>query len=167
MPITPNNLSAFAKSGGPMAAPPEEMDDAMMDGAEDEAEAVDKFAELRPLLEEYAQEIEACCDEVDPDALRDPTAELAPQDMMILKQGVELLDPKLQMALQNAAQAGITPEEAGNVGMHLEGEGLVVDGDRLAGWLFRVGQALSESAGDPMNAPMDEAADMGAPGNPY
>lgn len=166
--IKPNNLAAFAKTGTPQPAPDEEMGNPM--GGEEEM-AVDKFVELRPLLEEYSQEIEACCDEIDPDALRDPSVELAPQDMEILQAGVQMLDPKLQAALTQAAQAGITPEDAGNLGMHLEGEGLVVDGDRLAGWLFRIGQALGGGMDPGMEAPMEnpmgEAEGMGAPGNPY
>lgn len=155
--IDPTKLAAFAQPETPAPSP---MDDETMD---DETPGADKFGELRPALEEFAIEIEECCDELDPEALRNPGAEMDPTDIELLKIGVESLDPRLQQALQ--ATQGISPAEAADIGLHLEQEGLATDGDRLGGWLYRVGQYALTPSPAPMETPMEptEATPAAAP----
>ncbi len=142
--IDASNLAAFANFGSSStSAAGEDLD------MEDDAVEVDKFANLRPLLKDVSLEIEQCCDEIDPDVLRDPSAPMAPEDIEILKQGVAMFDPGLQQTLQSAT--GMTPQEAADIGMQLEDEGLTSDGDRVSGWLYRVAQHGLASKSDSMS----------------
>ena len=141
------NLIAFAKS-----KPTGEFDDLDEDLETNEGNVEadpEKFATLLPLLEAFSIEIEDCCNEVDPDALRNPSMELHHHDGEIIRIGLENLDTNLCNELKRVAKLGITPEEAGNLGDYLENEKLVGDGGRVGGWLYRVGQALQKAKKSP------------------
>lgn len=127
--IDPRNLAAFARPKSPMSS---------FEDAEGAVAEVDRYSELRPALEQFAKEIDPSCDMLDPGALCDPGTEMDPTDVEILQQSIETFDPQLQQALRVAAD--INPTAAADIGMHLEHAGFTPDGDRFAGWLYRVGQ---------------------------
>jgi hypothetical protein len=96
-----------------------------------------------PALEQYAKEIEASCDELDYDMLTDPDLEMTEDDIAILQEGVLMLPPRLLKVIENLA--GIDIDGAQTIAAHLESEGMVDDAERVAGWIFRVGQLLDQS----------------------
>lgn len=92
-------------------------------------------------LEEFSDEAEQSADEVDGDDVTDPEAELSDEDHKILQDGYNALPPKLKKAIQRNAK-DISMDEATEIAEHLHEEDKVEDPDRLAGWLYRVGQIV-------------------------
>lgn len=106
-------------------------------------------------LEQYAQEIEASCDELDYDVLTDPDLEMAEDDIAILQEGVLMMPPRLLKVIENLA--GIDIDAAQTIAAHLESEGMVEDAERVAGWIFRVGQLLEQGEGTEEEPQEEEA----------
>lgn len=101
----------------------------------------ERFASLIPMLEEYSDDVEECCDELDPEILEDTALDMGPGDETILEEGMHALDRRLQRELKNCCK-GISPEDADYVADHLARENLVADPQRMSGWLFRLGQVM-------------------------
>jgi hypothetical protein len=106
-----------------------------------------------PALEQYSGEIEASCDELDYDMLTDPDLEMTDDDIAILQEGVLMLPPRLLKVIENLK--GIDIDAATTIAEHLENEGMVDDAERVAGWIFRVGQLLDQGEEE---APEEEGA---------
>lgn len=104
--------------------------------------ALDKIV---PMLVKNADEVQACCDELDPTVLANVGAKLSRSDTRILKQGLDQLGRPLRKLFSEIGE--ISPDEAEELGMQLESEGIVDDGGRVGGWLYRVGQLLGGSGG--------------------
>jgi hypothetical protein len=154
MAIDGKKLAAFAGGGGHKGPTPskeekgehhDEEDRAEHEGEHEEGHDDDmqeggegRFGKLIPLLEEFAEEVEACCDEIDGDLLVDMEAEMPSDEEQILKSGLHTLDKKLVKALSEAFDGGISPEEATELAEHLANEEIVSDPDRVAGWLYRI-----------------------------
>lgn len=160
MPVDPKKLEAFAnqppKGGKPGGGgkpeggnkPPGKNggDEGGGEGGGDEdmQEFGDgKYGALIPLLEENAEDLEANCDELDIDMLKDPSAELADEDKQILVESFDALPDDLK-AEMSAALSAISIEDARKLADHLAGEDMVDDAERMGGYLFRIG-ALVES----------------------
>lgn len=99
-----------------------------------------KPAAVIPFLEQYAQEVQLACDEVDYDLLVDPEAELDEESMQILQEGALMLPPRLQRLLPNLA--GIEYEDAAVIAAALLDREKIEDDQQWAGWIFRIGQLL-------------------------
>ena len=109
---------------------------------EEKDEGEGKFAKLTALLEEFAEDVEAAADSVDAEALHDPESEMSPEDEKIFEEDVDGLDEGLKKEL--AATGGMSLDEAHEIASHLEGEDMIEDGDRVAGWLFRAANHLHQ-----------------------
>lgn len=99
-----------------------------------------KYGHLIPVIEMHAQDIEACCDELDTEYLTDTTDDMPDDEKQILTEGVDALADDLKSAL--GAVSGISQEDAQKLAAHLAEEDIIEDEDRVAGWLVRVGQVL-------------------------
>lgn len=140
MPIDPTALSAYANPTGEEdmeGAPPEEGD--MEEGGPG------KFGVLLTLLEQNADDVMALTEEFDPDQLIDEGQELDEEEQAALRDGAMTLPEDLQGELAKALP-GATVDETREIANHLESEGIVDDAERLAGWLFRLGQVGMEPA---------------------
>lgn len=107
-----------------------------------------------PALEQYSGEIEASCDELDYDMLTDPDLEMTDDDIAILQEGVLMLPPRLLKVIENLK--GIDIDAAQTIAAHLESEGMVDDAERVAGWIFRVGQLLDQGEEAPEEEESEE-----------
>lgn len=94
-----------------------------------------------PFLEQYAEEVQNCCDEVDYDVLTDPELEVSPDNAAILVQGASDLPPRLARLLENFN--GITYDDAAIIASAMQDREKTDDADQWAGWIFRIGQLLS------------------------
>ena len=146
MAIDPQKMAAFASGPKPgsddldaAAAQPapevEKKDEDMLEGGPG------RFGKLIPLLEANAEELEACCDELDPDALMNTGADLPEDDRDILLENVVSLPDDLIDEMMNTV-GGITKEEAEKLAAHLEDESMIEDGDLLAAMLVHVGKLI-------------------------
>lgn len=180
MAIDPQKMAAFASSG-----PAPGTDDLEAADAETQPEVETKgedmleggegrFGKLIPLLEANAQELDACCDEIDPEALMNVNADLPDDDRDILLESVVSLDDALLTEMVSSL-GGVTPTEADQLAAHLEGESMIEDGDRLAAMLVHVGKmidsgdiALGEDEGEEEDeseeTPEEEYSDEGEEG---
>lgn len=162
MAIDPKDLSAFAnrKTGGKpvvedeVELPEDEMGDEEMPEDEPESEeegAADdaleqEYPKLFPALEEYGKEFEAVADELDPDILINPEADITenPEELELLFAGLDELPEDLQDALGEEVpmmdwEKAMAIAEALVVGKHVK------DSDKVAGLLFHIGQLFDES----------------------
>jgi hypothetical protein len=157
MGIDPKKLEAFAQGGrkAGVKPPPPPVEDDMTDAAEEAKEGEGRFGKLLPLLEKFHEDVEAACDELDPEVLKDSGAEMPPEDQTILKDGFENLDGELVAAGNEELSGGISMDEAHGMANHLESEGMTEDPDRVAGWLFRLAQTLggADDGGTPPPVP--------------
>lgn len=158
MAMDPKKLQAFAGGddggGAPAGGQPseQEMEDALSqanEGGETEEEGEGKYSELIPLLERDADDVQSSIEELPPEILEDPRAELAPEDEQTLLDGIQVLQPDLVSELKSSLSQGIEEDDAQAIADHLETEGMYDDGSKLAGWLIRVasvaGQIESEA----------------------
>jgi hypothetical protein len=147
MPIDPKKLAAYANGGKKGGAPEEPAEEEMVDDGDGDAPEVEEnesgagLDELVKVMSEFAEDAEAACDELDASVLEDPDAELEEPEAQILEEGLANLPPKLKAALENYA-ADISMEDAQSVADRLFEADAVQDPDRLAGWLYRVGQVV-------------------------
>jgi hypothetical protein len=171
MPIDKKKLAAVAgavkppkgKRFGLTAKPPE--DEADLEEAEEDAEGEGDRASPQaviPFLEQYAGEVQACCDELDPDVLVDPELELSDSDAVMIQEGAAMLPPRLRKLLPNLK--GIEYEDAGIIAAALVERGKYEDAEVLAGWIFRIGQLLEDTEGaglEETEEPDEEMEDEG------
>jgi len=149
--IDPKKMASWAQGGGgegPKPGPEDANEGAEGDEPENEHEQEEEQedeggdkGELLACLEEFSEEVSQCCDELDGDALTDPEVELEGEDLQILQDGLNALPPKLKKCLQKSA-SDMSFEEAQSIADHLGEEDKIEDPDRLAGWLYRVGQVV-------------------------
>ncbi len=99
-----------------------------------------------PFLEQYADEIEACCDELDYDVLLDPNLDMSEEDEVIMSEGALMLPPRLQANLWHLTDIDL--EAALAIGKHLEEEKKSQDAARTGGWVYRIGQLLASEGED-------------------
>ena len=156
MPIEPGKMAAFVNEGSP---PPE--GEAEGEETNPGEGGVEKFAALIPMLEEFAEDVVELSDEMDVDVLLDETAEISPEDEMILKEGVATLDRRLKKELESCC-GGMTMEEATTLAEHLADEGIIDDSERIGGWIYRVGVMY----GGKSSHEEDEEEGMGAEAPP-
>jgi hypothetical protein len=155
-------LDAFA-NGGPKPSAADMMDDDpdATEGGEEQSQNSRDFSALITLITEFGDALEACCDELDPETLADPEMPMESDDLMILQEGYNGLDRKLQKEL-NAAMP-FRQEEADQIAEELEASGAIEDADRVAGYLMRLnqlGQGHEEPDGDEVaGAESDEDGD--------
>lgn len=149
--VDPNKMAAWAGGGGQGGKPgsEEEPDEAEMEAGSDEEEdhaeeeAKSDEGALIAALEEFHEEAEACCDELDADALGEE--DLPPEEIQILQEGLADLPDGLEQAIRQNAQ-GIAREDAMRIAEHLYEEDLISDPDRLGGWLYHAGSHLADAA---------------------
>lgn len=128
----------------------EDMEDEGQEGneGEEESEESDDFKEggegrygaLIPVIEQYAQDIEACCDELDAEYLSDTSEDMPEDEKQILQEGYDILEDNLKDALD--VVSGISQDDAAKLAQHLADEDIIQDEDRVAGWLVRIGQII-------------------------
>ena len=117
-----------------------------------------RFGDLIPKLEEHAEEIEACCDELPLESLLVPEEELSSEDEMIFYEGIDAL-PEDLLEVMATALPGLEPEDAMRIAEHLEAESRITDAMRTAGYLIRVAAVIEEHA--PAPGGDDEFDDFG------
>jgi len=144
MPIDPGSLAAFAN--------PEEDPETAPGAPEGESDMQEggpgKFGMLITLLEANADDVMALTEEFDPDQLTDVAQELDDEERASIQEGAASL-PEDLVAELSATLPGATIEETREVAMHLEDEAIIDDAERLAGWLYRVGEVgLGEAPED-------------------
>lgn len=129
---------------------------------QEEAPEERDFSKVIETIQKYAKDIQTCCDEMDPEVLKDLTRKLEATDELILRQGFEDLDDDIKKALKEMGE--LDPEEAHEIaGEVLES---VDDPYRLAGWLVRVGHIAQQFQNGedeeeaPEEAPADEEEDL-------
>lgn len=158
MPIDPKKLAAlqgavkppkgrrFGVEGADAKKPKKDVleegdpDDEGLDEEDDEFGEPDP-SQVLPFLEQYAEEIQTCIDEVDQDTLIDPEMPLSADAVTILQEGALMLPPRLQRLLPNLAD--ITFEDAGVLAAALVERQKFDDPETVAGWIFRIGQVLA------------------------
>lgn len=154
MAVDPNKLAAFANQppkggkppggpppGGGGGAPPKEAAEKEEGGPEEGGD--DAFSALLPLLEASVEDLEANCDELDMDMLKDASMELADEDKQILVESFDLLPDELKAEMVKVL-GGIDIDDAQKIADHLAEEDMITDAPRTAGYLVRVG-ALVDS----------------------
>lgn len=146
MAIDPSKLQAFASKGKPQPPPDPKGGGEEQSPDSKDGEGDNKYAELIPLMEEYQDDLEQCYEELDGDMLADPEAELAPEDMQIMKEGFDALDPGLKKAMQRLLP-GIDASDAADLADQLGDEDKTSDPDKLAGYLVRLGDYLAANGG--------------------
>jgi hypothetical protein len=132
--LTPAELAAFAN--------PISNDDELpeLETSEDMQEGgPGRFGLLITLLEAHAEDVQALSDEFDPDQLTDVGQELDEDEQESLREGAQQLPEELQAELAKALP-GVTIDEAREIAEHLETEEIIDDAERLAGWLYRLGE---------------------------
>lgn len=119
----------------------DENDESKEDAGDDFQEGGDgKYGHLIPIIEQHAQDVEACCDELDTEYLTDTSEDMPDDEKQILQEGVDALADDLKQAL--GVVSGISQEDAHKLASHLADEDIIEDEDRFAGWLVRVGQVV-------------------------
>jgi hypothetical protein len=156
MAIDPGALKAFANPTNDPDMEPEEGDD-MQEGGPG------KFGMLITLLEANADDVMSLTDEFDPDILTDIAQDLDEDDQATLRDGAMTLPDDLQAEL--GSLRGSSLDETREIAVHLESEDVIDDVERLAGWLFRIGEvgleaADGEDAEDVEEEPSDEEAEL-------
>jgi hypothetical protein len=103
---------------------------------------VQDFSALVEAIKKHNKDVQACCDEMDAEALKNATKALSTTDELILRQGFEDLEEDLKKALKDAGE--IDPSEAHEIaGMAFEDKA-VDDPYRLAGWLVRASKVAQQ-----------------------
>lgn len=116
--------------------------------SQDEVEegAIPRYAHVILLLEKHAEDVMELVEEIDSECLEDVNADIPPEDAEILSTQIqEDIDPELADAMRKAfGESGISLEDAQSIAEHLVDEEFVDSGDEdlLAGWLFRIAQAV-------------------------
>lgn len=157
MPIDPGSLAAFAN--------PEEDPEAAPEAPEGEGDMEEggpgKFGMLITLLEANADDVMGLTEEFDPDQLTDIAQELDEEEKASLQEGAATL-PEDLVAELGAALPGTSIEETREVATHLEDEAIIDDAERLAGWLYRIGEVgLGEPVeGEEESEEEDDAEDL-------
>jgi hypothetical protein len=147
MAIDPKKLEAFANQGKKGGPPPPHGEPEGNEGAEHEEDGgATKFDKIKALLEQNSDDVKACLEELDPDALSNFGEELEDAEKQILREGFEDLEQPLVDEARHVL-GGISEQEADELGTHLESEGKADDGHAVAAWLYRLGQ-LIESGGE-------------------
>lgn len=147
MAIDPNKMAAFASSGPKPGTEDSQGGDAAEtvpgeDTGEDNAPGgSDRFSELAPLLAANTDELAACCDELDPDALTDTSTALADDNLEILTESVMAL-PEDLLSEMMATLSGITPEEADTLTAPLEDDGSLEDAAPVSALLVHIGKLI-------------------------
>lgn len=145
-----SKLAAFAgkpSDGGGDEEDPKDLDhdgEGVEEGGEgDMQEGGDgKFGALIPLLEQFADDVQTCADDVDPDCLSSTDEELSEDDSQALSDAYDGLDGKLKKEMKSTLPE-ITMDKAAELAQHLSDESLIDDQDTFAGLLFRFGQVLA------------------------
>lgn len=132
------DLTALKGGGGEPAGDAAPSSEDMKEGGQG------KFSALIPLLEEAAEEIEACCDELDPEQLGKPEEDFDDENHDIFVESFAELPDDLKAEMLEALADGITPEEADELATHLEGEGMIEDAERFANYLQHVARAIDD-----------------------
>lgn len=172
MAIDPNKMAAFAQQGPKPEADLSKLNPgggekgAEGGGGEPSSEDMKeggqgKFGSLIPLLEEQAEEIEACCDELDPEQLANPEEPFDDENHDIFVESFAELDDALKDALIEAFAEGLKPEEADELATHLEGEGMIEDTERVANYLRHVARAIEDGEIGADEGEMADDADEG------
>lgn len=152
--MDPKKLKAFAKGGGGDeegggGGGGEEHDDEREEGeGEGGEESEGRFKELIPLLEENAEDIEEMADEVDPDSLTNPEAELTPEDEQSLTDQVDQLDEGLANKMKEVLSGGLSHDDAMKLADHLAEEEMIEDAGIVGGWLFRMAAVIQKGGGE-------------------
>lgn len=160
MPIDPARLKKLAGSKTPpkskrfgLPARPEVLEEPEVEDEDEEVARENQVLEngdgekgtpnpaaVIPFLEQYAEEVQACCDEIERDLLVDADMEMDDDSAQILQEGALMLPPRLQRLLPNFA--GISFEDAGVIAAAMEDREKTEDPEAWAGWIFRIGQLL-------------------------
>lgn len=145
MAIDPSKMAAFASTGpkpgsaeggAPAPAPEvEAKDEDMLEGGEGQ------YGALIPMLEANAEELDACCDEVAPEALLNTEADLSDDDHDIFVESFASLPHELTEEMISSL-GGLTMEQAEDLATHLESEGMIEDSHRFACYLMHVSKMI-------------------------
>lgn len=126
--------------------PMEEPEETETDQDEIEEGAIPRYAHVILLLEKHAEDVMELVEEVGEECLEDVNMDIPPEDAEVLAEQLQKdLDPELADAMRKAfGENGISLEDAQSIAEHLVDEEFVDSGDEdlLAGWLFRIAQAV-------------------------
>ena len=181
MAIPAKNLQAFAGGDSPAGGPPAGGNTPPADsgadkskgegGGEESKPESTRFLKLLPLLIEHGKDIEACCDELDPDVLTDPEKPLEEDQAEMFKDSLEGLDSDLLASMKDAFKGGIDQDEAEALAEHMVDSEAVDDAEPVAGWLFRAAKELgepgSQDAPDPDADEDDDTSEEGDTDDDY
>lgn len=169
MPMDSSELKAFANGPKPTDG---DMHDGDPEAEESQAENAEPrdFTNLVAKLTEFAEDLEASADELDPEMLMDLEAALESDDATIIYEGFENLDRNLRKELQSVFP--LAQDEAMEIAGELEGAGVIEDSERIAGYLLRLSEMMQNSGADDNPDDTDDDADDDNPGdgeggNPY
>jgi hypothetical protein len=157
-------MGVFMGGAGPK---PDASDSEPMDnGGGNEDSGGKDYSALQPLLQDYAADIEAAANELEVDPQEALGEGYEPDEGVIeqLESGMEGLDDDFVEGMDPLA--GIDSDSARELAQGLQDDGLIQDEDKVAAWIFLVGNhALhSEPDGDEgMNEPGDDDGDEGLP----
>jgi hypothetical protein len=123
--------------GGEM--PPEEEGNPEEGGQQ----GTERLANLILRLQESAEDVADVSDEMDAGVLADPMVPMESDDVEILQSGFDGLDSNLKKELTACCAAGgLSIEDARYIAQHLADMELVENPERIAGWLYRIGEML-------------------------
>jgi hypothetical protein len=106
-------------------------------------QGTERLANLILRLQESAEDVADVSDEMDANVLADPMVPMEPDDVEILQSGFDGLDSNLKKELTACCAAGgLSIEDARYIAQHLADMELVENPERIAGWLYRIGEML-------------------------
>lgn len=176
MAIDPHALHAFVSNPAADASAAADVEDGAEEEAppaeaappEGESDAPPVWYPLIPQLIENIDDVMESADEVSQDALIDTSMDFAPEDAEALTTRIASLPRPLQNALRECAEAGALKTSTEDIAQMLAGNGSVdEEPERLAGWLYRVGEVLGGAEGEHPEPDGDEDPMGNEPPNPH
>jgi len=138
MAISSRSLAAFAHNGADFDL--DELDESE-DTTEDEEDnsPAERVEMLAAMLEDYADDLQDLCSELDVDSLTLLDSPLPEEEHTILCDGLATMDNDFLEAIQSHLNSGVPRELVGLLESELDALG-VQESDRIAAWAYRVSQ---------------------------
>ena len=114
-----------------------------------------RFAKLAPLIEEYAEDIEAAIDEADLDG----DEPISPLKLTLLRTALGEIDPDLADALGEELGRGLTSDQAQTLAAQLTVSCAMADQDRVAHVFSELARSYSIDDSDEIEIPDDSEYD--------
>lgn len=148
MPLSPQELRAFARVKPPYRRQPEGPVPQELEGIGDMAEGgTGRFGALIEMLEDASIELQDAVPDLSEQAIEDveatPLAELSPEDQDAIEDVYEELDDGLKAEMAKAFAGGISEDEAHELAEHLADEDMIDDEDAVGALIYRLAEHVA------------------------